>query len=163
MDRISGSGVFGRSPDSIMIITKHEQESAYTVEGTLRNSPPLKPFCVRFEHPLMVRDAELDPRDLKKAGAGQKKYSEQQLIEALDHEPIGRQEWFKKVNDRTKMSERTFDALKKKLPKTEIKKDNAGRWMRVRVDASPLPVEVKDTTTNTAEAQTTAIAPAAIV
>jgi AAA domain len=37
IDRISGSGVFARDPDSLIIFTKHEQEGAFTVELTLRN------------------------------------------------------------------------------------------------------------------------------
>jgi Asp-tRNA(Asn)/Glu-tRNA(Gln) amidotransferase A subunit family amidase len=41
MDRISGSGVFARDPDSVLIMTKHEQEDTYTVEATLRNLKPI--------------------------------------------------------------------------------------------------------------------------
>ncbi len=31
MDRIGGSGVFGRDPDTIITLTKHQREGAYTV------------------------------------------------------------------------------------------------------------------------------------
>jgi len=40
IDRIGGSGVFARDPDSILNFTKHEQEDCFTVEATLRNHPP---------------------------------------------------------------------------------------------------------------------------
>lgn len=69
IDRASGSGVFARDPDSIVMMTPHVEEGAFTVECTLRNLPPLEPFVVRREHPLMVTDGDLDPADLKQAGS----------------------------------------------------------------------------------------------
>ena len=66
MDRISGSGVFARDPDTIITMTRHEQDNAFSVEMTLRNFPPQEPFVVRRQHPLMVIDGKLDPAKLKK-------------------------------------------------------------------------------------------------
>jgi hypothetical protein len=68
MDRISGSGVFARDPDSIITMIQHPQKCCFTVEMTLRNLPPHEPFVVRREHPLMVADGKLDPAKLKKTG-----------------------------------------------------------------------------------------------
>ena len=65
IDRIGGSGVYARDPDTIMIMTRHEEENAFVVETTLRNFPPMPPFCIRWEYPLMVRDVELNPEDIK--------------------------------------------------------------------------------------------------
>lgn len=65
IDRIGGSGAFARDPDAILIMTAHEQEDAFTIEATLRNFPPAEPFVVRWEFPLFVRDASLDPAALK--------------------------------------------------------------------------------------------------
>ena len=70
IDRMSGSGVMARDPDSILIMTKHAEENSFTIDPTLRNFPQLEPFVVRREHPLMVRDATLDPANLKKSKAG---------------------------------------------------------------------------------------------
>jgi RecA-family ATPase len=47
MDRISGSGVFARDPDSILTTTRHEQDDAFSVEMTLRNHAPQEPFVIR--------------------------------------------------------------------------------------------------------------------
>ena len=66
MDRISGSGVIARDPDSIITLTKHEEDKCFAVEFTLRNFPPQEPFVVRHEHPLMVVTHDLDPEKLKK-------------------------------------------------------------------------------------------------
>ena len=68
IDRISGSGAFARDPDTILVFTKHEEEDAYTVEATLRNHPPIAPFVVRWQFPLMQRDDGLDPTRLKQSG-----------------------------------------------------------------------------------------------
>ena len=68
IDRISGSGVFARDPDSLLNLTAHEQEDCYTLEASLRNFPQLDPFVVRWEFPLFVRDDSLDPAALKKVG-----------------------------------------------------------------------------------------------
>jgi hypothetical protein len=68
IDRIGGSGVFARDPDTILNFTRHEQDDCFVVEATLRNHPPIKPFVVRWEFPLFVVDATLDPVRLKQAG-----------------------------------------------------------------------------------------------
>jgi hypothetical protein len=70
IDRISGSGVFARDPDVILNFTRHEEKDAFTVEATLRNSPPIDPFVVRWQYPLMHRDNTLDPARLKQVGRG---------------------------------------------------------------------------------------------
>jgi hypothetical protein len=67
MDRISGSGVLARDPDSIITMTRHVKDDAFAVEMTLRNFPPQEPFVVRREHPLMIVDRKLDPAKLKQA------------------------------------------------------------------------------------------------
>lgn len=65
IDRISGSGVFARDPDTIINFTKHEEEGCFVVDCTLRNLPPVEPFVVRWQYPLMQRDGDLDPDRLK--------------------------------------------------------------------------------------------------
>lgn len=68
IDRISGSGVFARDPDSILNFTRHEEKDAFTVESTLRNFKPVEPFVVRWQYPLMRLAPDLDPTTLKKPG-----------------------------------------------------------------------------------------------
>ena len=52
MDRISGSGVLARDPDTIVTMTEHEEDEAYTMDMILRNFPPQKPFVIQRDHPL---------------------------------------------------------------------------------------------------------------
>jgi len=49
IDRISGSGVLARDPDSLITFTRHEEQDAFTVEMTLRNLAPVEPFVVLVE------------------------------------------------------------------------------------------------------------------
>jgi len=87
MDRIGGSGVFSRDPDSIMTMTANEEEDCFTVDATLRNFPPPKPFVVRWDWPIFHRDYEVDPGKLKKVGSPETqfeaKYSVEMLVERL--------------------------------------------------------------------------------
>ena len=43
-DRMSGSGVWMRDPDTYLAMTRHEEEDCFTIEPTLRNLPPIPPF-----------------------------------------------------------------------------------------------------------------------
>jgi RecA-family ATPase len=65
LDRVSGSGVFARSPDTIMVMTEHEEDGCYTVEATVRNHETPRPFVVRMAFPLFERQERLDPAKLK--------------------------------------------------------------------------------------------------
>jgi hypothetical protein len=65
IDRISGSGVFARDPDSILVLTAHESDDAYAVEAILRTLPPQPTFCVRWQYPVFQVAEDLDPAALK--------------------------------------------------------------------------------------------------
>lgn len=84
IDRISGSGVFARDPDSLLIFTKHENDDAFVIEPILRNFAPVEPFAVRWEFPLMYSADDLDPGKLKQANAGRKKaHDPKKLLAAI--------------------------------------------------------------------------------
>lgn len=68
-DRISGSGVFARDPDSILTMTRHEEDDAFTIECTLRNMAGLAPFVVKWEWPTFTR-IDVDPTALRQPGRG---------------------------------------------------------------------------------------------
>ena len=97
IDRISGSGVFARDPDSLLIFTKHETDDAFTVEPILRNFKPVEPFVVRWEFPLMRRDNDLDPSKLKQTGGRKKAHDSKELLALIANNdganPISVSEW----------------------------------------------------------------------
>ncbi len=83
IDRISGSGVFARDPDSLLIFTKHETNDAFTVEPILRNFAPVEPFAVRWQFPLMQRADDLDPAKLKQVAGRKREYNPKKLLAAI--------------------------------------------------------------------------------
>ena len=85
IDRIGGSGVFARDPDTILTMTRHEKDGAFTVEAILRNHPPIMPFVVDWDFPLMRRDDDLDPAKLKQSKKGREpKYKVEDLVTYLN-------------------------------------------------------------------------------
>lgn len=99
IDRISGSGVFARSPDTILVMTEHEEEDSYTVDSTVRNFDTPKPFVVRMNFPLFQRVSS-DPAKLKRPGG--RPPAEDCIPEVLQ---ICRGEDFLKQTDVIKMME----------------------------------------------------------
>jgi predicted transcriptional regulator len=104
IDRVSGSGVFARDPDSIIPFTKHEEEGCFSVEPILRNLPPIDGFVVRWNHPLMEIDEDLDATQLKQAGGPGKKKQHDPLKllsfikERTKENPVSVSEWAKLAN-----------------------------------------------------------------
>jgi hypothetical protein len=80
IDRVGGSGVFARDPDTIVNFTKHEIEECFTVEMTLRNHPPREPFVLRWRFPRFIVASELDPAQLKKPGGAPKQFKVEDLV-----------------------------------------------------------------------------------
>jgi len=97
LDRISGSGVFARDPDCLLMLTRQEEEDAFVLETTLRNFAPLKPFVVRWKFPLFTRADELDPQRLRQAGGRAQKHDNKELLTAIVHttndDPISMSKW----------------------------------------------------------------------
>ena len=116
IDRISGSGVFARDPDSLLIFTKHEDDDAFVVEAILRNFAPVAPFAVRWEFPLMHRADDLDPSKLKQAGGRKPEHNPDDLLTLLPSGGLENKAWIK-IADENGISKRTFFRLRKALEK----------------------------------------------
>lgn len=90
IDRMSGAGVWARDPDSILILTPHEEPDCYTVTSILRNLPQLPEFVVAWDFPLMRVAKELNPESLRRPQGKNKVCSDKEFIETvLTHEPQG--------------------------------------------------------------------------
>lgn len=118
MDRISGSGVFGRDPDTILTFTKHKKPDHFSVDFTLRSFEPIPSLVTRWECPLMVIAEGEDPNELrteKKSHAGRKpKGNALKLLELLS-EPLSSGEWEKVASERLGLSRSLFYSLKDDL------------------------------------------------
>lgn len=129
IDRISGSGVFARDPDSILNFTRHEELDAFTVEATLRNHKPIEPFVVRWQYPLMRRCEELDPAKLKQAGGRPKLYTVAKLLSSLNGQQLNSQNWLKIASLETGISKsRFFGLLEEAKRNPKLKQTPAGQW-----------------------------------
>ena len=129
IDRISGSGVFARDPDSILSFTKHESEDAFTVEATLRNFTPVEPFVVQWEYPLMRRADHLDPSKLKQAGGRPKRFTVETILDVLRGKELTTTEWFNLASPETGIGKSTFyDLLEEAKPLPNLRKTSTGKW-----------------------------------
>ena len=131
IDRIGGSGVFARDPDTIITMTKHKEEDAFVIDPVLRNFPPVEPFVVRRAHPLMVRDEELDPKDLKKPGESQQKYSDEDILEPLDHDGKTTTQWQRELQRGIGISESGFHVRLRDLRGRDLIKKEGKKWVKV--------------------------------
>jgi hypothetical protein len=133
VDRIGGSGVFARDPDSILTFTRHETEDCFTVEATLRNHAPVAPFVVRWEYPLLVVDDSLDPTDLKKAGR-KPETTPNDVLDLLAAKPLTEAEWRELARKKLHISRRTFERRLEviAMKKTAVFEDEKWRATEVR-------------------------------
>lgn len=110
-DRVSGAGAWARDPDALMTMTAHDQEDCYSVECTLRNCKPKPAFVVRWKHPLMERQAGMDPSELKGSEPGRpKEHHADKLLELLRDDLLTFKEFQLRAVDHG-MSASTFKRL----------------------------------------------------
>jgi hypothetical protein len=134
IDRISGSGVFLRDPDSYVCFTMHEEEDAFSVEMKLRNLPPVAPFVVKWEWPLFQRAEDLDPSRLKQSGGRPAMHKPEALLECLGDKRLTTGEW-REAAESECISKSRFFALQKELIKQKkvVKSRVDHKWEQVQL------------------------------
>jgi hypothetical protein len=139
LDRISGSGVFARDPDTCMTMTALKQESsfAFAADG-LRNFAPFKPFAIEWKYPLMRRNDDLDPGELKQAGGRPKTYNEAKIAALLEPKPLSTSEWQKMSAAELGTSKSSFFRALEDLKFTQSVAKGAtdGKWFLTVLDKS---------------------------
>jgi AAA domain/DnaB-like helicase N terminal domain len=128
MDRIGGSGVFARDPDTILTFTRHDETDCFTVDATLRNHPPIEAFVVRWEFPLMCADLTLDPANIRGAGAKAKATADQTL--SLLTTAMEESQWRDLATKGFKISRRTFERKRDELAGSGLTVFDAGKWSK---------------------------------
>jgi len=162
MDRISGSGVFARDADTIMTLTKHEEENCLSVDLILRNFPEQPSFVVKWEFPLMKVESELNPEDLKKAGGRKRSHTAEDVWKVLNQRgELTATEWKNACREELGLSERTFYERKKELlSMTHIAECPDKKWralpLRFKCSTSRDPAKTGTVTTATTTTATTA-------
>jgi hypothetical protein len=158
MDRISGSGVFARDADTIITMTKHEEENCLSVDLILRNFPEQPPLVVRWQYPLMKVASELNPEDLKKVGGAKRRHTAQDVWGVLNQRgELTTTDWKNACREELGLSERTFYERKKELINlTQIAECTGKKWraLPLRFRAGPSHELAKNTTTTATTATT---------
>ena len=83
MDRMSGAGAWARDPDSIMVLTPHEEPDCFTVTSILRNLPQLPEFVLGWDYPLMRIASDLNPEALRRPQSKNKVCSDREFVDAV--------------------------------------------------------------------------------
>jgi hypothetical protein len=83
IDRMSGAGAWARDPDSILVLTPHEEPDCFTVSTVLRNLPQVEDFVVRWDYPLMGLAPELNPEALRRPQAKNKVCSDKEFVDSV--------------------------------------------------------------------------------
>ena len=68
---IRGSSAKGGDLDAAMVLRKHEVEGCFRVDMVHRELPPVPPFVLEWQYPLMTLRPDLNPDAMKKAKGGQ--------------------------------------------------------------------------------------------
>ena len=118
IDRTSGSGVFGRDPDTIMTLTQHEEQSAVVAEFNLRNFPPMESFTVGWDN-WLFRRCDLDPNRLKKKAGRTIIHTAQDLLNILADQELTSTEWLAQCKEKY-ISNGSFYTLLAELKKSEL-------------------------------------------
>ena len=127
IDRVSGSGVFARDPDTLVTFTRHEEEGCFTVETVARNFPPPDRFVVRWDYPLFKVDDSLDPDKLETRTSRETTFTAEQLLDNLGNRAFTSKEWMAAST----CGQSTFYKLMKTLKDTDqVRKDDDGKWVK---------------------------------
>ena len=90
IDRMSGAGAWARDPDSILVVTPHEEPDCFTVSTVLRNLPQLPEFVVEWDYPLMRVAKELNPEALRRPQGRNKVCTDHEFLKAVFTDGTGK-------------------------------------------------------------------------
>jgi len=133
LDAIRGSSAKAGDVDAAMIIRPQETENCFSVDLIHRELPPVEPFVLEWDFPLMkVRD-DLDAGKMRKAGGRGRTHTEETLLAALGNKSLTTTEWQKLAEDEHGIPRRTFYELKKILVSAErvIQSTTNSKWQKV--------------------------------
>ena len=129
MDRMSGAGAWARDPDSIIVLTPHEEQDCFTVTSILRNLPQQPEFVVSWDYPLMRVAKDLNPDALRRPQSKNKVCSDKDFMDAVMTEEG--QTFTKIVTEAAstlKMSRRTTAVYLKRLTESGLIKTGGGLY-----------------------------------
>ncbi len=103
LDTLRGSSAKGGDIDAAMILRPLKVDKCFRVDVIHRELPPVEPFSIGWEFPLMVVRPDLDPQEMREARGGrEKEYEPAELLSAIadttPQNPISILKWAGKLN-----------------------------------------------------------------
>ena len=111
LDAIRGSSAKGGDLDAAMILRRHEVEGCFRVDIIHRELPPVEPFVIGWEFPLMRLRPDLNAEAMKKSKAGRRKAHDPQALcaaisDSTSEKPVSISAWAKAAGtNRTTLNE----------------------------------------------------------
>jgi hypothetical protein len=131
IDRMSGAGAWARDPDSIMVLTPHEEPDCYTVNAILRNLPQLPEFVLAWDYPLMRLANDLNPDALRRPQAKNKVCSDKEFIEQFISDTPASRGSIVAAASKSTISPATTDRYLKRLSEAGLIASSGGLyWVR---------------------------------
>jgi len=130
IDRMSGAGAWARDPDSIMVLTPHEEENCFTVSTILRNLPQVPEFVLQWDYPLMRMADDLDPGSLRRPQAKNKICTDREFVEAYIPETPSSRKKIVEEAEKNDISAPTVDRYLRRLSEAGVICCGSGLYWR---------------------------------
>lgn len=111
LDAIRGSSAKGGDVDAAIVLRSLEEPLCYRVDVVHRELPPVEPFCISWQFPVMVPREDLDPDTLrrpKKAKGGPKPRDLSEILSPMLDHPQSNPCSFRQWADALKISHSTL-------------------------------------------------------
>ena len=137
-DRMSGAGTWVRDPDSILVMTPHEDPDSFTVTSILRNMVKVGDFVVTWTFPLMRLAPGLNPEALRKPQSKNKICSDSDFVKkAVGTSGQNFSTIVSKAQQDLTMSRRTAISYLTRLTDAGLISHNTGLYWGQTVDEDP--------------------------
>jgi len=98
LDAIRGSSAKGGDVDAAMVLRRHEVADCFRVDIVHRELPPVEPFTIGWNFPLMEVRHDLDPDKMKKVAGGRRAEHDpldlcRAILETDEQHPVTISQW----------------------------------------------------------------------
>jgi hypothetical protein len=127
---MSGAGAWARDPDSILILTPHEEEGCFTVSTVLRNLPMVDEFVLAWDFPLMRLAPELNPDALRRPQSRNKACTDREFVDQFIREAPASRAAIVAEAGKAGLSARTADRFLQRLSRAGLIASGSGIYWR---------------------------------
>jgi hypothetical protein len=129
IDRMSGAGAWARDPDSILVLTPHEEADCFTVSTVLRNLPQVEEFVVQRDYPLLRVANDLNPEALRRPQSKNKVCTDREFVDlAVGHQAKGFKRIVEDAAEQLSMSRATAARYLQRLVAAGLVKSSGGLY-----------------------------------